>query len=1078
MEKIRLRRLEKLGSSKPATDTTNQTPESPAGPSSPSQSSTQNTAGDSMAPANPFSRLGLKPATPSSTSTTPQDGPNSNKRRIPSDVEAVDSRKPPARKLNVLAPLSLEDFSDRVLTDILHATVDPTKASDQIIFLPELSQALKDVDEPLKLSLDNIDAAIMEAASSWPRDKSLLSYFLPCWSRAQEQKRAPPRDATEDKLNVLSEAKRLCISNCLFAVTVPDLFGRETVPENHGLVPHLLKESALPEGIDEEFLREAVSRFEDEETLPEVFTQAMLTISQRLASMTMEMDFQPYVRAMLLYCRVPALLDLLARHPSFQMAQSARGIETHTILGPFFKLSPVSRESALTFFPSPRTMDKNSIILSQDSMRQCLANHQSDLITITNSFVRASPATRGRTLDWFAYIMNTNHKRRAMRVNLKEVASDGFMLNVTRVLDRLSEPFMDTSFSKMDRINVDYFRQSPRLDIKEETKINADQAASDAFYESKAPGSPHFISEVFFLNLASHHYGLEACVARIKSLEREIGFYEKHVATMEAERPKVMNNPMQLQLFDAAVKKHTDTLESAMRTKFGLEGVLEDPKMQEVSLRFMRYVAVWLLRVASNTDYTPDKTLQLPLPEQQPAAFACLPEYALQNVVDNFKFAYRYLPRILPLAVGDEMISLCIAFLQCSDYIKNPYLKSSLVSLLFSGTWPMPNNRNGVLGDQLTNSKFANDHLLHALMKFYIECESTGAHNQFFDKFNIRYEIFQVVKCVWRGNEVYSRQLTRESKINRPFFIQFVNLLLNDATYVLDEAMGKFPKIHVLEAELRGNLSQEDKQAKQEEMQQLAGAATSYMRLANETMEMMKLFTKALRDAFTMPEIVQRLASMLNYNVETLAGPKARELKVDNPEKYHFRPASLLSDLIDIYIHLGSSQDFINSVATDGRSYHPATFEKASVIMQTKTTKDPAEVRSWDKLREKFLEAKLEADQAELDLGEIPAEFEDPILGDLMRDPVILPSRHVVDRSTIVQHLLSDPKDPFTRQPMTIDDAVPDHELRAKIDAWREEKMNAAKAKAKEEVEREAAEEARDTLGAGAGGDDMDTTEG
>lgn len=246
-------------------------------------------------------------------------------------------------------------------------------------------------------------------------------------------------------------------------------------------------------------------------------------------------------QALLLYCRVPALLDLLAQHPTFQMAQSAPAIERNTILGPFFRLSPVSNDSTRTFFPAPRSMDKNAIGLSQDSMRSCLTLHQGDLMTITNAFVRASPATRGRTLDWFAYIMNTNQKRRAMRVNYKEVASDGFMLNVTRVLDRLSEPFMDNSFSKMDRISVDYFRQNPRLDIKEETKLNADQAASDKFYETQVPGNPHFISEIFFLNLAAHHYGLEGCVARIKNLDREIKFFEKHVAAMEAERPKVQN---------------------------------------------------------------------------------------------------------------------------------------------------------------------------------------------------------------------------------------------------------------------------------------------------------------------------------------------------------------------------------------------------------------------------------------------------------------------------------------------------------------------------------------------------------
>lgn len=124
---------------------------------------------------------------------------------------------------------------------------------------------------------------------------------------------------------------------------------------------------------------------------------------------------------------------------------------------------------------------------------------------------------------------------------------------------------------------------------------------------------------------------------------------------------------------------------------------------------------------------------------------------------------YRWLPKILPSAVGEEMIALCITFLRSSELIKNPYLKSSLVSLLFSGTWPFMHLKKGVLGDQLVSLPFANDYLLHALMKFYIECESTGANSAFYDKFNIRYEIFQVIKCVW-VNDVYKEQLTRESK--------------------------------------------------------------------------------------------------------------------------------------------------------------------------------------------------------------------------------------------------------------------------------------------------------------------------
>jgi len=40
-------------------------------------------------------------------------------------------------------------------------------------------------------------------------------------------------------------------------------------------------------------------------------------------------------------------------------------------------------------------------------------------------------------------------------------------------------------------------------------------------------------------------------------------------------------------------------------------------------------------------------------------------------------------------------------------------------------------------------------------------------------------------------------------------------------------------------------------------------------------------------------------------------------------------------------------------------------------------------------------------------LDSVPDEFIDPIMGDLMRDPVMLPSSgKIVDRSTIARHIL------------------------------------------------------------------------
>ena len=446
------------------------------------------------------------------------------------------------------------------------------------------------------------------------------------------------------------------------------------------------------------------------------------------------------------------------------MAQSAPNIEKNTLLGPFFRLSPLHADAASRDFASPRTLDNARIRTLQQSLQMTLATHQEHLTAITNAFVRSSLSTRNKLLDWFAYIFNTNQKRTATFVDPKAVASDGFMVNVTVVLDNLCKPFMDNTFSKIDRIQVDYFRRNPRLDIKEETKINADQEHSDAFYSTTAEGDNNFITEVYFLTLAAHQYGAEATQNKLKQLDKKIKEFQKHLDLMEAERPRLAaRHPERLPAMELAQKRHIQVMEGLMSYKFAIEGILADKAMQMRSLQFMKYTIVWLLRVASQSDYLPSKKIKLPLPATQPEAFRCLPEYALQVIVDSLKFTFRYNPGVMISAIGDEVVALCITFLESSEYVKNPYLKSALVSLLYSGTWPVYHLKKGILGDIIIGDKFANDHLLHALMKYYIECESNGTSTAFYEKFNIRFEIFQIVKVIW-SNDIYHKQLTESSR--------------------------------------------------------------------------------------------------------------------------------------------------------------------------------------------------------------------------------------------------------------------------------------------------------------------------
>jgi ubiquitin conjugation factor E4 B len=163
---------------------------------------------------------------------------------------------------------------------------------------------------------------------------------------------------------------------------------------------------------------------------------------------------------------------------------------------------------------------------------------------------------------------------------------------------------------------------------------------------------------------------------------------------------------------------------------------------------------------------------------------------------------------------------------------------------------------------------------------------------------------------------------------------------------------------------------------------------------------------------------------MLNYNLVQLVGPKHRDLKVKSPEKYSFKPRQLLSDILDIYIHLcpPNRNEFVAAVARDGRSYSAQHFKKAIEILTNHRIKRPDEIDKLSGLVSRFESVLAQDKIEEEELGEVPEWCLDPLMFTIMEDPVILPSsKQIVDRSTITSHLLSDATDPFNRAPLTID---------------------------------------------------------
>lgn len=189
---------------------------------------------------NPFTQLGVQNTKVAGDQSASTGSSRPSRKRSAPDVDDADSASTP-RKTTPSQPAAQpappqprkpqpetdEDYAHRVLSQVFRVSVDPhhmTIAQNQrLVFLPKLNQELNDLGDPLKLSIGTLDQAIIEACTSWSQSKPLLEYLLPCWKRAVKAANTA-KNISAPRQEILEEAKRLCMSNCLFSLTMPALY--------------------------------------------------------------------------------------------------------------------------------------------------------------------------------------------------------------------------------------------------------------------------------------------------------------------------------------------------------------------------------------------------------------------------------------------------------------------------------------------------------------------------------------------------------------------------------------------------------------------------------------------------------------------------------------------------------------------------------------------------------------------------------------------------------------------------------------------------------------------------------------
>lgn len=997
------------------------------------------------------------------------------------------------------SPAEVEDI---LLRRIFQVTLGSGNQGSPVVYLEQTAGEILSEGRPLLLSVDIMERILIDRLSTPGLDPP-FQYLVQCYRRAQEELRRLP--SMKDKTlsirmeGIVKQARQLSLSYSRIVLGNPDMFPQPVGGKSPLLDLFLYEASAefaafggssvpeitTPPGFLDDFFRD----FEEDSLDPilkQLYEDLKLTMLEVASPLQ---DFQKPLRALKKLIDIPVCAKYLVNHPSWICKGNlvdGRIIEVESILGPFFHVS------ALPDVFTREEYDVGHQCFSQaDSRRR--ADLQSTFTTIRTVMHQLYEGlhnvlyhllknlnTREKVLEYLGEVIDKNAGRARININPLKCASSGMFVNLSAVMLKLCAPFIE-DLKKMTLIDPSYILHSSRLDFQKLTAIHASSeeiatwvdrgnyARTERFRQlqqqreqeerrvlqsqgATSSGSNHasdsiipnsirkasrdegqtrysFVTECFFMTARILNLGLLRALTDYKGLMHDLSRSKDALAALESQRGP--GAPPQLEQDIANAKKEIDRF-SQQRLCYEAQ-ILRDVPLLQQALSFYRLMLILLVNLVGG--------YRIPLPAECPMEFASMPEHFVDDAMELLLITSR-VPRGLDGVALDVFMNFIIMFMASPLYVKNPYLRAKMVEVL--NAWIPEKSKLPTMATLFEGHHLAQEYLVFNLMKLYVDIEFTGSHTQFYDKFNIRHNIAELLEYLWQVPSHHNAWIKVAQTHEKGVYLNFLNFLINDSIFLLDESLNKIPELKTLEAEM-ANIAEWEQRPPQERQertrlfQQHQNIVRIDMTLANEDVGMLAYTSSVITAPFLLPELVERVANMLNYFLSQLVGPQRKTLALKDPEKYEFRPKQLLKQIVEIYVHLarGDKENvFPLAISKDGRSYNDELFSAAAEVLR-KIGEDERLVQEFVDLGAKAKAASNEAMDTEAMLGDIPDEFLDPIQCTLMKDPVILPSsKTTVDRAIIQRHLLSDATDPFNRSHLTPEMLIPNIELKARIEEF------------------------------------------
>ena len=673
--------------------------------------------------------------------------------------------------------------------------------------------------------------------------------------------------------------------------------------------------------------------------------------------------------------------------------------------------------------------------------------------------------TKKNIQKWICRALVLSNGRMKDRPNPMVEIHDSFALNFNHVLLRLSEPFTKMkkvqnnndgtmTWPKMKLINLKYlssneigtlFGDDGKYQGIGGKTITCDGKKSNS--DDEEASNFNFVTRCFFFTVKAQHVGLIVGV-------RKAGLFERHMSHVRNQGNQGM-------------------FESMLSLKFSRDVQLCDPNLMLKSLDFITFMAGWIYRCMIGMDANDAMTTfdQFPASATPNQLCSNIPISLVENIADVLAFIAQTDNAMLSSAIDklDILLSFVTVVLKTgATYFPSPHLRAKFGDLMLYAFVP-PKSRgvfehsNVMINNQVFNAvgtsnllctnTLALQSLAPSLLALYGDVENTG----FYDKTTHRLKISYVLKYLWTF-DVHKTSIRKaammmdvddatnvssSSAFSGFSFITFANGILNQINSLISDSMGKLQSIKQVQDEMKDQeawfrKSEEERKHIKEKLDEDEQHVKSALMMSNETLDMLTYLTVEIKSPFLSSELLGRLASTLNSVLVKLAGRGGLQLKVDDPEKYHFKPKIMLKQIASVYLNMSTEAAFLNEVSKEFSQdfYDVAIFSKTNKLLTRMNLLTTADINKWAAMSATLCALIDEMRNEDAFMDDAPDEFLDPILCDIMTDPVRLPSGHVMDRNSIKQHLLNDELNPFTREKLTVDDLVPATDVKEKIDNW------------------------------------------